>query len=98
MPGVPDRITSTIQRLRTEVGYRHGRIAAEVPALIADLGMADIQVEGSALVLTDPNLAFGLPSWVSYWAEPGGFTKADDHLSRQQLAASTNTGFDSCTL
>ena len=93
VPGVPDRITSAIRKLRGEVGYRNGRIAAEVPALLAGLGMTDIQVDGSALVLTDPAQAFGLSGWVSYWAETAGFTESDDRLWRQRLATSTNAGF-----
>ena len=45
------------------------------------------------LVLTAPDLAFGLPGWVDYWREQGGFTDADDRLWRSRLAASAGNGF-----
>jgi SAM-dependent methyltransferase len=93
VPGVPDRITSTIRRLRQDVGYRNGRIASAVPSLLAAMDLTDIRVEASALVLTDPKLAFGLPGWVAYWAEEAGFDTADDRLWRHQLASSANAGF-----
>lgn len=93
VPGVPDRITSAVRRLRRDVGYRNGHIAAETPGILSAMGMTDVQVESSALVLTDPELAFGLPSWVGYWSDEGGFTSADDRLWRTQLAASTDAGF-----
>lgn len=61
--------------------------------MLNEIGMVDVQVEGSVLVLTDPELAFGLPGWVAYWAERAGFTDADDRLWRKQLRATTNAGF-----
>jgi hypothetical protein len=64
-----------------------------VPGLLAAMGLTDIRVEASALVLTDPELAFGLPGWVAYWAEEAGFDTADDRRWRRQLASSANAGF-----
>lgn len=93
VPGVPDRITSTIRRLRRDVSYRNGRIATRIPALVATLGMTELRVEASALVLTDPELAFGLRGWVSHWRDLAGFTDGDDELWRSKLVASTNAGF-----
>ena len=93
VPGVPDHITSAIRRLRRDVGYRNGRIASHTPGLLAAMGMAEIRVEASALVLTDPELAFGLPGWVDYWRDQAEFTAADGELWRTKLAESTNAGF-----
>lgn len=93
VPGMPERITSTVRRLRRDIGYRNGRIASEMPGLLATLGLTDIRVEASALVLTDPELAFGLPGWVEYWAEPGGFDESDDQLWRARLAETADAGF-----
>lgn len=93
VPGVPDRITSTIRRLRRDVGYRNGRIASEMPSHLAAMGMTGIGVEAFALVLTDPELAFGLPGWVDHWRDRGGFTDADDRLWREALASSADAGF-----
>ena len=93
VPGVPQRITSTVRRLRRDVGYRNGRIASEVPGMLSALGLTDLKVEASALVLTDPELAFGLPGWVGYWARTAGFDEADDRLWRAQLAKTTDAGF-----
>ena len=93
VPGVPDRITETVRRLRRDVGYRNGRFASRVAGHLSAIGMADVRVEASVLVLTDPQLAFGLPGWVDYWRDEGGFTDADDELWRAQLAASAHNGF-----
>lgn len=93
VPGVPDRVTSTVRRLRRDVGYRNGRIASEVAGMLSAMGLTDIRVEASALVLTDPELAFGVPGWVEYWAELGGFDQADDRLWRARLAETADAGF-----
>ncbi len=42
VPGVPERITSTVRRLRRDVGYRNGRIASEVPSLLSAMGLTDL--------------------------------------------------------
>lgn len=93
VPGVPDRLTSTVRRLRRDVGYRNGRFASTVAGTLTSLGLEQVAVHASALVLTDPALAFGLPGWVTKWREEGGFSDADDRLWRTQLAATTNAGF-----
>lgn len=93
VPGVPERITSTVRRLRRDVGYRNGRLAGQVASRLHAMGMADVRVEASALVLTDPDLAFGLPGWVQHWSAEGGFTDADDALWRRSLAESKDRGF-----
>lgn len=93
VPGVPDRITSTVRRLRRDVGYRNGRVAAETAGRLSAIGLVDLKVEASALVLTDPDLAFGLPGWVARWAEVAGFDRSDDRLWRARLAATKDAGF-----
>ncbi|MEM9653974.1 MAG: methyltransferase domain-containing protein [Actinomycetota bacterium] len=93
VPGVPERITSTVRRLRRDVGYRNGGVASETSGMLSALGLTDVHVEASALVLTDPELAFGLPGWVDYWSDVGGFDQSDDRLWRARLAETTNAGF-----
>ncbi|MGI9644977.1 MAG: methyltransferase domain-containing protein [Ilumatobacteraceae bacterium] len=93
VPGVPDRLTESVRRLRRDVGYRNGRLAPQIAGRLAALGMADVRVEASVLVLTDPELAFGLPGWVDYWRDAAGFSDADDEAWRAALASSVDDGF-----
>jgi hypothetical protein len=41
------------------------------------MGLVDVVVEAFPLVLTDPDLAFGLPGWPWIWRSEGGFTDGD---------------------
>jgi hypothetical protein len=63
--------------LRRDIGYRNGRLATQLPRLLATMGLVDISTAAFPLVLTDPDDAFGLPSWPRVWRELGQFDDRD---------------------
>ena len=74
VPGVPPELTDRVKGLRRDVGYRHGRYVSGLPAELTALGLADVTVDAFPLVLTDPDDAFGLPTWPRAWRREGAFT------------------------
>ena len=78
VPGVDQRLTDAVRRRRRERQYRNPTLARRVPGLLHDLGLEDIGVEGFALTITDPDLAFGLAHWVRLGAQAGEGFGADD--------------------
>ena len=77
VPGVRRELADAVKALRRDVGYRHGRLGAQLPALLA-VGRRRRHLDRRfPLVLTDPDDAFGLPSWVTGWRELGGFDDRD---------------------
>jgi len=77
VPGVAPELIARVTARRRDRQYRNGTIARRYPALLAHLGLIDITVDAHALVLTDPDLAFGLPSWVEVARDAGDATDAD---------------------
>ena len=67
IPGAPDALVAGLVRRRRDDGYRNGNFISQVPALLADLGARDITDDAFPLELTDPDDAFGLPTWPSFW-------------------------------
>lgn len=82
VPGVPRRVLDQVKRLRRDVGYRNGRLAGEMPGVLASLGLADVDVAAFPLVVTDPTEAFGLPSWPRLWRDAGVGSWTDEDLRR----------------
>jgi SAM-dependent methyltransferase len=80
VPGVPRAIVDRVKQLRRDVGYRNGRLASELPEVFASLGLTDIEVTAFPLVVTDPDHAFGLPSWPRLWRDQGVGDWTDDEL------------------
>jgi SAM-dependent methyltransferase len=76
VPGVRPALVDAVRDLRATRGYRHGMLARRLPALFASIGLRDVTVDAFPLVLTDPDAAFGLPTWVTFWREH--FTDADE--------------------
>ena len=74
VPGVPPELTARVKRLRRDVGYRHGRYVSGLPAELTALGLGDVTVDAFPLVLTDPDDAFGVPTWPRAWRDEGEFT------------------------
>lgn len=66
-----------------------------MPELFALAGLTDIDVTAFPLVLTDPNEAFGLPTWPRWWRDHGVGEWTDDDLSQWDRAIETtpNQGF-----
>jgi ubiquinone/menaquinone biosynthesis C-methylase UbiE len=67
IPGAPDALVAELRRLRRDVGYRNGTLAQQLPSRFADAGLRDITIDPFPLVLTNPDDAFGLPTWPAYW-------------------------------
>jgi SAM-dependent methyltransferase len=77
VPGVRRELADAVKALRRDLGYRNGRLATALPALLASLGVVDVSIAAFPLVLTKPDDAFGLPSWVTRWRDRGPFDDAD---------------------
>ncbi len=92
VPGARRGLADALKALRRDVGYRHGRLATQLPALLASLGIVDISTAAFPLVLTDPDDAFGLPSWVAAWREAGGFDDRDIAEWDAAIARARETG------
>jgi SAM-dependent methyltransferase len=68
IPGVDPALLTAVKQLRRDRGYRNGTLAARLPSLFVDLGLEDLTIDAFPLVLRDPDDAFGLATWVRYWA------------------------------
>ncbi len=78
VPGVPADLVARVKAARRDIGYRNGRLASALPAAFLAAGLLDVCVRAFPLVLTDPDEAFGLPTWVAYWRDRGhGFDDND---------------------
>lgn len=64
-----------------------------MPSLLVKLGIEQVEVSAFSLVLTDPELAFGIEGWVDRWRDRGDFTDDDDELWRRRLAETADQGF-----
>jgi SAM-dependent methyltransferase len=91
--GVPAALTDRVKALRRDVGYRNGRLATRLPALMADVGLVDVQVAGFPLVLTDPADAFGLATWPRAWHERGVAHFEPDEIEQWERAVAAGRGF-----
>jgi len=90
LPGVRAELSAAVKRLRRDVGYRSGTIAAQLPAILADLGLTKVTVDAFPLLLTNPDDAFGLPDWPRYFghAHPANSTppRPDATFTAEDLA------------
>jgi len=73
IPGAPDTLVDDLRRMRRDAGYKNGTLARRLPLLFSKVGLRDITVDAFPLLLTNPDDAFGLPTWPEYWglAAPG---------------------------
>jgi ubiquinone/menaquinone biosynthesis C-methylase UbiE len=78
VPGVRRELVAQVKQLRRDVGYRNGTLARSLPEAFAAAGLIDVRVRAFPLVLTDPDDAFGLPGWVTYWRDRGHPFAASD--------------------
>jgi SAM-dependent methyltransferase len=78
VPGVPTDLLDRVRRLRRDIGYRNGTLAGQLPDLLLGMGLADVTVDAFPLLLTDPDNAFGLPTWVRGWRDRGPFSADDE--------------------
>jgi SAM-dependent methyltransferase len=78
VPGVPWSLADRVKALRRDVGYRNGRFVTTLPGRLVAMGLGDVTVDAFPLVITDPDEAFGLPTWPRWGRDHGhGFTDAD---------------------
>jgi SAM-dependent methyltransferase len=93
VPDVRPELVDRVKALRRDVGYRNGRLVSSLPARLRELGVLDLAIEPFPLTLTDPDDAFGLPGWVSFWRERGGFTARDEAEWAHGVARARDHGF-----
>jgi SAM-dependent methyltransferase len=95
VPGAPRALVDQVKRLRRDVGYRNGRLASRLPDVLASAGLTDVDVTAFPLVITDPDEAFGIPSWPRVWRDRGSGEWGDDDLTRwdEAIDASRRGGF-----
>jgi SAM-dependent methyltransferase len=80
VPQVRQSLADRVKALRRDVGYRNGRFVSTLPDRMAAMGLTEVTVDAFPLLLTDPDEAFGLPGWPSFWRHEGAvFT--DDELA-----------------
>jgi SAM-dependent methyltransferase len=94
VPGASPALVQRITQLRREIGYRNGVNARRLPRACAELGLVGITLDAFPLVLTDPDDAFGLPTWVEYWRAQGPFdVTAQAEWAAAMQRARDQTGF-----
>lgn len=76
VPGVRPDLVDRVKALRRDVGYRNGRLVSTLPARLAGLGLREVAIDPFPVSLSDPDDAFGLPTWPRFWRDRG-FTDAD---------------------
>jgi SAM-dependent methyltransferase len=74
VPGVRPSTLERLKALRRDVGYRNGRLASELPALLRELRIDQVTIDAFPLLIQDPADAFGLPTWPASWQARAGFT------------------------
>lgn len=77
----PDQeLARRVLRFRRDLGLRHGALAHRIPAMFAEVGLADAQTEARTLVVRDPTAVdnvIGLRTWARS-AQPGGYLSEED--------------------
>jgi ubiquinone/menaquinone biosynthesis C-methylase UbiE len=79
LPGVRAELTAAVKRLRRDVGYRNGAMAAHLPAILDELGLEQLTVDAFPLLLTNPEDAFGLPGWPRYFGHAHAVDAVPQH-------------------
>ena len=93
VPGAPSELVERVRRLRRDVGYRSGTYVSALPGWLHELGFTDVSVDAFPLILRDPHDAFGIATWVRYWADCHGFTRSESELWERAIASSGREGF-----
>jgi SAM-dependent methyltransferase len=71
VPSVDATTVAVIKAERRDHQYRHGCLAGDLPDLFRRVGLTDVAIDAFPVVLTDPDMAFGLPSWAAFAHEHG---------------------------
>jgi SAM-dependent methyltransferase len=81
VPDVRPELVDQVKALRRDVGYRHGHVVSTLPSALTARGMVDVSVDAYPLCLTDPDEAFGLPTWLHAWNARGDARFSPDELA-----------------
>ena len=84
--GTDPELTPAIVKFRAR-SVRNGYLAGELAGRLTALGFADISTELFTIELTDPALAFGLPSWPAILVERGVWTVEEAQRFTTSLGA-----------
>lgn|GEM_PF-6904691 len=84
--GADEELTPAIVAFRT-ASVRNGVLAAELDARLTNLGFRDVGREAFPLTVTDPDLAFGLPSWPAMLVARGEWDEEAAERFRASLSS-----------
>ena len=90
--GVDRALARRVKRVRCDAGLRHGDLAHRLPRLFRAAGLIDVAVEGSTLVLDDPDDAFGFATWARAMHDRGLLDAPDVERFEADVRASGNAG------
>jgi len=93
VPEVPPELVGRVKALRRDVGYRNGRLASSLPAVLATMGMVEVSVDAFVLLLTDPDEAFGIAGWPRLWQATGTFSPEEIDRWERAVGRSREGGF-----
>jgi hypothetical protein len=71
---------------------RNGDLAHRLPRLFRAAGLVDVAVEGTTLVLTDPDDAFGFPTWARTMHDRGMLDAPDLERFEADVRTSADAG------
>lgn len=80
VPGVRVEVLDRIKAVRRDLGVRNGRLISSLPAVFSSMGLTEITIDLFPLLLTDPDDAFGLPTWARR-VRPNGTGFSDEDLA-----------------
>jgi len=90
--GVDLAIVRRVKQFRCDAGLRHGDLAHRLPRLFRAAGLIDVAVEGSTLVLDDPDDAFGFATWARAMHDRGLLEAPDVERFEADVRASAAAG------
>jgi SAM-dependent methyltransferase len=74
--GTHPSLTADVVRFRA-ASVRNGGLAGELAARLARLGFGEIERQSFVIAVSDPQLAFGLPTWPAMLVERGTWTQRE---------------------
>jgi len=87
----PD-VADVMRRYRAERGIRNGALAARMGALLQGCGLVDVERRSWRQEITEPNEAFGLPTWSGFVVAAGWFDAQQAARFDATLASSGAAG------
>jgi SAM-dependent methyltransferase len=90
--GADPAVVRRVKQFRCDDGLRHGDLAHRLPRLFRAAGLVDVAIEGTTLVLTDPDDAFGFPTWARAMHDRGLLDAPDVERFEAGVRASSDAG------